>query len=135
MLLCRSRREYNRESKLIEKCEPERIVFVHIQYTRDTDHTAFCRSFRQWFIIKITLLICIQIRFGSLFSDFAFAKSAFAAVSGNKLTSAAEMIDRQTTVICTAFTFCHSCRIFHGLNVLNGEHSRAFAVYITFSVQ
>ena len=27
---CRSRREFDRESKLIEKCEPERIVFVYI---------------------------------------------------------------------------------------------------------
>ena len=27
---CRSRRELDRESKLIEKCEPERIVLVHI---------------------------------------------------------------------------------------------------------
>ena len=40
---------------------------------------------------------------------FFFAKTTFTTVTGNKLTSAAEMVDGKTTVIGAALAFGHGC--------------------------
>ena len=34
-----SRRKYHPEAQFCEKCKPERIVFIHVQYPRDADHS------------------------------------------------------------------------------------------------
>ena len=48
------RRKDNPESQFIKECEPERIILVHVQYTRDTNESARSIFLCQWFIIKIS---------------------------------------------------------------------------------
>ena len=50
-----SRREDHTEFQRMEKGEPERIVLVHIQDSRDTDDSADSLFFGKRFVIKVTL--------------------------------------------------------------------------------
>ena len=43
------------------------------------------------------------------------------------------MVDRQAAGIGTSTTFGHSCRIFQGTDLIDGEHGGSLAVSITFS--
>ncbi len=47
------RREDDRESQGVEKCKPKRIIFVHVEYARNTDDAAFCLPGRKRGIVKI----------------------------------------------------------------------------------
>ena len=102
-----SRRKYYAEFQSVEKCKPERIVLIHIQHTWNANSSPDCLGFVKRLIIEITLhFICKQVRHTVV--RFFFSETAFTAVTGNEFASAAEFIDRQTTVIRTAFTFCHA---------------------------
>ena len=53
---------------------------------------------------------------------FLFAKSPFASVSGNKLTTAGETVDGEETVICTSLTSCHGGLKLQIIDLVNGKH-------------
>ena len=130
-LSCRSRREHYPEAQFREECKPERIVFIHVQHARDTDDTAFCFFLGERLIIKVAVeLVVKQVRHGVF--GFFLAETALTPVAGDKLTSAAEMVDSQTARIGTAAAFCHGGRVFQIFDILNREHGRALAVGIPF---
>ena len=76
-------------------------------------------------------LILEQVRHGIL--CFFFTEPPFTAVSCDEFTSAAEVVDRQAAGICTFAAFCHCCGIFHGLDIIDGEHGSALAVCISLT--
>ena len=70
---------------------------------------------------------------GQLVVGFFLSKSPLAAISGDKFSSAAEMINGQTAVVGTSFALRHGSGVFQRFDIFNGEHGRAFALYITFT--
>ena len=43
------------------------------------------------------------------------------------------MTDGKTTVVGAALAFGHSCAILQSINIIDRQHGRTFAVYVTFS--
>ena len=56
----RCRRKNDTESQFSEKCKPERIIFIHIQNTRDTDHSAAGIGLFERSIIKVTMQLIFK---------------------------------------------------------------------------
>ena len=128
-LPCGSRGEYYPEAEFCEKCKPERIVLVHVQHAGDADLAARGRLFGERFVIKVAVQFIVkEVRHGVLY--LLFAQSPLAAVSGNELAAAAEVIDGQTAGICTSAAFGHSRGVLHVLDLVDGEHGRAFTFRI-----
>ena len=61
---------------------PERVVFVHIQYSRDTDGSTHRFRIGERFIVKDPFVFVFkQVR--DIFAVLCLAQSAFTAVTGN----------------------------------------------------
>ena len=73
-------------------------------------------------------LIVEEVRHGVL--CLLFAQPPFAAVSGDELAAAAEMVDGQTAGIRTSAAFRHGRGVLHVLDLVDGKHGRAFAVRV-----
>ena len=70
----------------------------------------------------------IFIKVWNIIFVFLFADTTFAAVSGNILSAAGKLVDRQSAVVCTALTFCHTCGKGKGIDLVDGEH-RCFRLF------
>ena len=66
-----------------------------------------------------------------MFFVLLLADSALASVSADKLTSSAEFVDGEPTVIGAASAVCHGGCIFQGIDLFNREHGSFFAFFIT----
>ena len=64
---------------------------------------------------------------------FGFSKTAFAAVSGNILTSSRKFIYGKTAVVRAALTFGHTCFKLQGIDLVNREHRRLISLMIVVS--
>ena len=130
-LSCGSRRQNDAESQFCEKGKPERIILILVQYTGDSDGATRRIFFVKRFITKIAFqFVCEQVR--HFIFGLCFSKSAFTTVSGDEFPSAAEMTDRQTAVVRTAFALGQCCGIFQRLDLINGKHCGSLTFYITF---
>ena len=79
-LAVRVRGEYDSVSQFCKKRMPERIVFVHIQYTRNTDSAACGNARRKRFISEDAgKLVFVQIRY--IVFVFLLSESALAAIA------------------------------------------------------
>ena len=126
------RREYHAVFQSREKFKPERIVFVHIEDTRDADRASVSFVCFQRLAVKQKLvLIFKQIR--NLFFVTFFSDTTLAAVSGHKLTAAGEAVDRQTALVGTALTFCHIGSKLKAVDLINGEHRGLHTILVTFA--
>ena len=131
-LTCGSRRKYDFVFQLRKESEPERIVFKHIQNTRDT-HLASGRLICTERLIGKQSFVFIFIKIRNMIFVLFFTDASFTAVSADKLTSAGEFVDCQTAVVCTSATICHRCCIFQFIDLVNGKHCGFFAFLITLS--
>ena len=123
--------EYHSVTQSGEKCEPERVVFIHIEDAGDTHKTSLGVSFCQRFIgEEAFIFISEQVR--SRIFLLLFTKSAFAAVAGDVAASAGKFIDGQTAVVSTAVAFSHGSGIFQCLHLLFTQHGSLLA-FITLS--
>ena len=105
-LMVRSRRDHDRETELGKDSEPERIVLIHIQRSRDTDLASWRLILGQRFIAESScVFICDQVRERILCLLFSF--TSFTAVTGDKALAVAESGDRQFTVVSTERTCRH----------------------------
>ena len=114
-----------------EKFEPERIVLVHIQNPGNSNRSPFRLICRQRFIPEDQLVFkFIEIR--DVLFVFFLAKTAFTAVSADKLTTAGKTVDGQTAVVGAALAFCHGCGEFQLIDFVNGEHGRLGILFVSF---
>ena len=101
-----SGREYDPEAEFCEKCKPERIVLIHVEHTRDSDHAPFCFGLFERSVVEVAVeLVVKQVRH-LVFRPF-FSESPLTAVSGDEFTAAAEMVDGQTAGVCTSPALGH----------------------------
>ena len=70
-----------------EEPEPERIVLIHVQHTRNADRTAHCFILGKWLIGKEQFVFEFKQVRHVVFVAF-FANAALAAVAADKLASA-----------------------------------------------
>ena len=105
--LCGIRGQYHTIAQFCEECEPERIVFPHIQHTRDTNGASGCLFCCEGFIVKQSMaFVIIQVRCG-IFVLF-FAQTSFTTVACDESSAAAELVDGQQTVVGAALASSHS---------------------------
>ena len=106
-----SRGQYHSEAQACKEGEPERIVFIYVQDSRNADLSSASFFLFQRRIAEVSLkLIIKEIR--KLIFGFFFSEAAFTAVAGNKTSSAAEMIDRETAAVGTALALGHGGLVF-----------------------
>ena len=113
-------RQYHFVAQFCEECMPERIVFIHIQGTGDTDLASCCRLCCQGFIVieQSVAFVFIQVR--CRIFDLIFAQTSFTSVTCDESSAAAEVVDCQQAVVGTALTSCHSGIHFQGVHVFFG---------------
>ena len=128
----RSRRKYNLVFQFCKECIPERIVFEHVQDTRNTYLASGCLIRTERFVGKQSFVF-IFIKIRNVIFVLFFTDASFAAVSADKLTSAGEFVDRQTAVVGTSAAVRHRCCIFQFIDLVNGKHCGLFAIFITLS--
>ena len=130
-LMGRAWGEYHPVTQSGEKCEPERVVFIHIEDAGDTHKTSFGVSFCQRFVgEEAFIFISEQVR--SRIFLLLFTKSALAAVAGDVAASAGEFVDGQTAVVGTAVAFGHGSGIFQSFHLLFAQHG-SLLTFITLS--
>ena len=94
-------RQYDAVPEVREERMPERIVFEHIEYTRDTDHAAFGFRKRKRTIAEHTFVfVIIQIRY--LVFLYLKTDAAFTTVTDLIFAAAREVLHRDNTLV-TAF--------------------------------
>ena len=78
--LCGIRGQYHTIAQFCEECEPERIIFPHIQHTRDTNGASGCLFCCEGFIVEQSVaFVFIQVRC-RIFVLF-FTQTSFTTVS------------------------------------------------------
>ena len=113
--------------QLREEGEPERVVLVHVQNSRNTDLSALCLVCLQRCVTEEEFILIFK-KVRDLFFILFLAQTALAAVSADELTAAGEAIDGQTAVVSAAFTFCHRGGELKLVDLLDGEH-RGFGTF------
>ena len=69
------------------ECEPERIVFVHVEDSRYTDESALCLGNIKAFVVEETVKL-VFVKVGKVFLVLDLTDTAFTSVSGDELPSA-----------------------------------------------
>ena len=89
------RRQHRFKAKLVEKCRPKRIIFVHIENPRNTDDAAG-RVFGVGEIKNSFELIFDHVR---RFRFCALARALFTAVARDMASAAGETVDCEHAVV------------------------------------
>ena len=113
--------------QLREEGEPERVVLVHVQNSRNTDLSALCLVCLQRCVTEEEFILIFK-KVRDLFFILFLAQTALTAVSTDELTAAGEAVDGQTAVVGAAFTFCHRGGELKLVDLLDGEH-RGFGTF------
>ena len=117
----RKRRQYDSESELLEKYSPERIIFVHIQYARNTYYTSRSIAFGKWLVIEQTLALVFK-HIRRFFCRSDVAETFFTAISRNVRAPLRKLVDSEHTVVCTTAASAACRGICKRYNIVNGEH-------------
>ncbi len=113
-------------AQLRKERKPERVILPHIQHARNADRAFRCLLRRQRLIIEQPVpFVFVKVRRGVL--NFLLAQPALAAVARNKTPSAAEMVDCQQAVVCTALTTRHRGFYFQRIHFLSANKRRLIA--------
>ena len=126
-LVSRGRREDYLIFQLRKEGEPERIVLIHVQDTRNTDLSSGGFISRQRFVIENTMQL-IFIKVWNIIFIFFFADTALTTVTGYVLSAAGKLVNGQTTVVCAALTLCHTCGKGKFVDLVDGKH-RCFRLF------
>ena len=126
------RREYHTIAKFGKEGKPKRIIFVHIQYTWNTDRTAHGVLFIQWFIVSEESFVLVFKKVWNILLVFLTANTTFTTVAGNKLSAAGKTIDREKAVVGTALAARHGRFETKLVDLVDREH-RAFLSGIMIS--
>ena len=121
-----SRRKYETEFQCLEKCCPERIVFVNVQDSWHTESSAGCFFLTQRFIVKDTMQLIFK-QVWDLFFVFLFTDTFLTSVSGNVLTVSGEFVDGEQAVVGTSTAAGQFCFKFQIVDLVNGQHGCLFA--------
>ena len=100
----RNRRQLHPEAELREESKPERIVFVHIEHTRNTDNSPRCFQRNRLVIEQPFKLITIKVWKLAVF--FLFTLAALAAIARDEARAVSELIYREHAVVLAAVTAC-----------------------------
>ena len=86
---------------------PERIIFIHIKNSRDTDSSSLCFVFGKRLVIKISFKLVFK-KIGDIVLVLLLSDTALAAVARNVLASAGKSVDGKTAGVCTALALSHA---------------------------
>ena len=124
--------ENDLKTEFPEKYSPERIIFIHVKNSWDSNNTSRCIIGCKSLIWKYFFIFIVKnIRY--VFFVFGFSYSTFTSVTCNELTATGKFIYCEQTTVCTAFTSWHGSRKFKVVNLVNGKHSRNLAFFVSFS--
>ena len=105
-LLGRRRRKNHAKAQARKEGKPERVVLIHIQDPWDSNLAEFCFLFAERLVIKVTFKLIFK-QVGKPVLCLLLAKSPLAAIAGDELATAAEMVDSQTAVVGAAPALGH----------------------------
>ena len=113
----RGRREDYAISQLFKEGSPERIVLVHVKNLGNTYCSALCLGFGKRLVIKESLHF-VFVEIGNVSGVSLSADSAFASVTGDKLSSAGELVDSKAAGVGTSAAFSHACFVLKTDNIV-----------------
>ena len=123
----RRRRKNNGKSQFCKEGKPQRVIFVHVQYSWKSDRSV--RSLFLWkrLVAKIPFIF-IGEEVWNIGVGLFLSKTPLTTVSGDETSSAGKLVDCQTAVVGTSLTFCHGCFVCQIFNIFDREHGCLFAV-------
>ena len=116
-----SRGQDNAVSELGEEGEPQRIILIHVQNTRDSDFSArsLVRGQRRvaedavvFPLVHVRNMVCV----------FLLSDSSLAAVSADVLAAAGEAVDGQAAVVRAALAVGALCGVLQCVDLVDGKH-------------
>ena len=120
-----------RIAKFGKESKPERIIFVHIQYTWNTDRTAHGLLFDPMvYSERIVVCSCIQkgLEYSSCF--FCSPRPRSQRLPVINCLSAGKTVDREKAVVGTALAACHGRFEIPSALISSMESMRAFLVRV-----
>ena len=121
-----SRRGRGEHYLVFQPCKerkPERIVFKHVEHSRDTHLSAHCLVRGEGLVgEKLLVFIVEQVR--NIVLVLLLADTALAAVAADVLASAGETVDGQTAVVGTSLAVCHGGGVLERVDLLDRKHRR-----------
>ena len=127
-LMVRSRRDDYGKSEFRKYREPERIVLVHVQSSRDTDLASWRLVLGQWLIAESSrVFVSDQVRKRIL--CLLLALTSFAAVTGDETLAVTECRDRKFTMVRAERTWRHLCGHIEIVEIFKSKKSGNFLVF------
>ena len=130
--MCGSWQEHHFISEFGEKCKPKRIVLKHVEDAGNADLAAGRLVLCQRRVAKDPLVLVV-IEVWQMVLVLLLADTALAAVAGDVLPAAGEMVDRQAARIGASVAVGHGCGILEFIDFFNGKHGSGAVLVVTLT--
>ena len=108
-------------SKALEKHRPEREVFVHVQHSGDSHHTAVRLVQGQGRVVEHPVVLVVE-QVGDFLFGLFDSQAPLTAVAGDKTAAAAELVDGEHTVVIAALAPGHGGGVFQTGDFIKRQH-------------